>query len=132
MEWATEERELNFRQKQGIFVFHKDSIRAPESTQSTLSSGVKRSGHNAEHPAANIKRLTRALSRFWLHREVLGFAAGYNVGSQTLHSILRVFSGHSFLSNNRFLFCSYVHLMLETSIDNCEATCALRTDQPVE
>lgn len=37
-----------------------------------------------------------------------------------------------FLSKDRFLFCSYVHLMLETGIDSCDATCALRTDQQVD
>jgi hypothetical protein len=104
MEWATEESELNFRLEQLIFVFHKESIRALESTLSTLSSGVKLSGRNAELPAANIRRLTWALSRFWLHRKVLRFYAGYNVGSQTFNSVLRVFSGHSFLAMTGFYF----------------------------
>ena len=42
------------------------------------------------------------------------------------------FLGPFFLSKDRFLFCSSFHIMLETSIDSCDATCALRTDQQVE
>jgi hypothetical protein len=79
---------------------------------------VKRSGRNAEHPAPSIKRLKRTQSRFRIHKEVLGFAAGYNVG------ILRVFSCQPVLAMTGFYFVVRFTLcskLAQTAV-NCELT----------